>query len=204
MNFSTAVTRSIFAALLIFGNWTILLAQADSVYRLPAGTRISLKMDAEINSRVSTVNDTFIATVAKPVMIRDTVALPAGTVFEGRVSSVAAAAYGGKDGKLDVVFETLRFGNGTSSRILAEPVSGFRSRSSRTATLLSVFGGTLAGALLGAASGSAKGALIGTGVGAGLGTAVAVARKGKETRILKGQEFEIELKKQLVLPVLDY
>ena len=204
MNFSTAVTRSIFAALLIFGNWTILLAQADSVYRLPAGTRISLKMDAEINSRVSTVNDTFIATVAKPVMIRDTVALPAGTVFEGRVSSVAAAAYGGKDGKLDVVFETLRFGNGTSSRILAEPVSGFRSRSSRTATLLSVFGGTLAGALLGAASGSAKGALIGTGVGAGLGTAVAVARKGKETKIHNGQEFEIELKKQLVLPVLDY
>ena len=47
--------------------------QSDSIYRLPAGTRISLEVDAEVNSRVSSVNDTFLATVAKPVVVRDAV-----------------------------------------------------------------------------------------------------------------------------------
>jgi len=46
--------------------------------------------------------------------------------------------------------------------------------------------------------------LIGAGIGGGVGTAVALLRKGKDVRIRKGEEFEIELRKEVMLPVLDY
>jgi hypothetical protein len=204
MRRSSAIKRTAFATLFIFAISAAATAQGDSIYRLPAGTRIRLKMDVEINSRISSVNDTFTTAVAKPVMIRDTVALPAGTVIEGRVSNVSAAAGGGQAGRLEVVFETLRFSNGTTSSILGEPVNGFSARPSRRTSMLSIFGGTLAGLLIGASTGSPRGILVGAGVGAGIGTGIALARKGDETRIRKDQEFEIVLKKQLVLPVLDY
>ncbi|MBK6724918.1 MAG: hypothetical protein IPG58_17135 [Acidobacteria bacterium] len=89
--------RAKFAALavLIFVNSTLVLrAQDDSIYRLPAGTKISLRMDAEINSRVASVNDTFLAYVTKPVKRRDVVVVPQEAVVEGRVTKVSPASGG--------------------------------------------------------------------------------------------------------------
>ena len=100
-------------SLLIFANSLTLFGQTDSIYRLPAGTRIFLKLDAEINSGVSSVNDTFLTTVTKPVSVRGTIVLPVGTVLEGRVSKVTRAAVGGRAGKLDVVFETIKISRQT-------------------------------------------------------------------------------------------
>lgn len=204
MKLKAAVSRSAALALLIFVSWMSSAAQSDSIYHLPAGTRISLKLDAEINSRVSSVNDTFLASVAEPVRVRNAVVLPAGTVIEGRVAGVTAAGNGGQPGKLDLVFETLHFGNGSTGKMVGVPFGRLDRPADRTFNYLSVIGGTLAGALLGAVTGSAKGALIGAGIGASVGTGAAIARKGKETRIRKGEKFEIELKELLVLPVQDY
>lgn len=108
MKIFTYVVKASILLLLIFANYSFSAAQTDSIYRIAAGTRISLKLDAEINSRVSIVNDTFTAIVTKPVIVRDSVVLPAGSIVEGRVASVSRAAGGGKGGKLDVVFEWLK------------------------------------------------------------------------------------------------
>ena len=51
---------------------------------------------------------------------------------------------------------------------------------------------------------SGSGALIGAGVGGGAGTCIALLRKGRDAKIDRGGEFEIELKKEVILPVLDY
>lgn len=197
--------RAKFAALavLIFVNSTLVVrAQGDSIYRLPAGTRIRLKMDAEINSRVSSANDTFITFVAHPVRNRGVVVIPENAVVEGRVTRVSPASGGSHAGSLDVVFETLKFAGSTRSidGIATKP---FRSASSNTFSVLSILGGAAAGALVGAAN-SPRGVLIGAGVGAGAGTGAALLRKGKDVKIRRGEEFEIELKKEVVLPVLDY
>ena len=198
-----AVTKLTVLVLLIFANPNVLFGQPDSIYRLPAGTRIKLKLDAEINSKVSSVNDTFIATVAQPVMIRETVVLPVGTVIEGRVSGVKHGAGAGQSGTLDVVFETLKISN-ESRRIDGTMITQIRAESSRAFSVLSILGGLAAGAAIGGASNSSSGALIGAAVGAGAGTSIAFLRKGKDVRIRKGEEFDIELKKEVVLPVLDY
>lgn len=191
-------------AFMIFANCFSVAAQVDSIYRLPAGTRILLKMDAGINSKVSSANDTFTAVVAKAVIIRETVVLPAGAVIEGRVSSVSRAASGGKNGKLEVVFETLRITNEARRSIDGALVKKLDADSSRTTSFLTVIGGAAVGSLIGAVSKTSNGAAIGAGIGAGAGTVVALMRKGKNVGIKGNEEFEIELKKEVVLPVLDY
>jgi len=60
------------------------------------------------------------------------------------------------------------------------------------------------GALLGAASKAENGALLGAGIGAGAGTGVALLKKGKNVRIKTDEKFEIQLTKQVTLPVKDY
>ncbi len=204
MNVFAAVTRTAGLLLLIFANFAVLSAQGDSIYRLPAGTRITVKLDAELSSKVSSVNDTFKAFVAKPVSIRDTIVMPVGTEIEGRVAGVSRAKSGGKSGKLDVVFEWLTAIRESRIKIDGVLIENIRAESTQTFNALSIIGGTVAGAGIGAASRSGTGALIGAGLGAGIGTGIALFRKGKEVRIAKGQEFEIELKKEVVLPVLDY
>ncbi len=159
-------------AVLIFANFTFLIAQSDSIYRLPAGTHIRLRMDIEINSKVSSVNDTFTAVVAEPVVVHDVVVLPRGVVIEGRVASVAHAAAGGHDGKLEVVFESLRFSNELQRRIDGVMVTSIRAERSR---FMSIIGRTSVFLI-----------------------------KGKDVRLREDQEFEIELKKEVILPVIDY
>lgn len=204
MNFKTAVVQLVTVSLLIFASSLFVTAQTDSIYRLPAGTRIRLKMDVELSSRVASVNDTFTAKVARSVTVRDVVVLPVGTVIEGRVDSVSMAAAGGHNGELDPVFESIRFENAQPRKIEGELVDKLISPSSSMTTVLSIIGGTVIGAVLGAVSKTNNGALIGAGVGAGAGTSVALLRKGKDVRIRTGEEFEIELKREVLLPVLDY
>ena len=179
-------------------------AQPDSIYRLPAGTKIRLSMDSGISSKVSAVNDTFTTTVSKPLSVRDSVVLPVGTVIEGRVTKVSSAASGGKNGRMQVRFETIRFADNRKRSIDAFLVNDLKAASSRTTDLFTVFGGTALGAIFGAVSKVDNGALIGAGIGAGTGTGMAVLRKGKDVFIRTKQEFEIELKSEVTLPASDY
>jgi len=74
----------------------------------------------------------------------------------------------------------------------------------RTFNLLSALGGAAIGAAIGAVSKADNGTLIGAGIGAGVGTGIAFFRKGKDVRIRTDEEFEIELEREVTLPVLDY
>jgi outer membrane lipoprotein SlyB len=162
-------------------------------------------MDNEINSKVSSVNDTFTVTVSKPVVVRETEVLPIGTVIEGRITEVKRASIGGADGNFVVVFETMRLPNGAKRDIEAGLVDFEEPKKSNVVrNLLSIFGGAGIGALIGAASGKENGALIGAGIGAGAGTSAAVLQKGREARIKSDEEIEIRLNKDVTLPVEDF
>jgi hypothetical protein len=161
-------------------------------------------MDVELSSRVATVNDTFTAAIARPVMIHDVVVLPVGTVVEGRVVGVERAAGTRQAGRLDIVFESMRTANSKPVRIEGSMTKELVPDSSAKLNAMSVLGGGVIGGAIGALSRSASGALIGAGVGAGAGTGIALLKKGKEVCIREDEEFEIVLKKEAVLPVLDY
>lgn len=204
MKAQKSLTRTAAATFLIFGIFISAFGQRDSIYRLPAGTRITLKLDAELSSRVSSPNDTFVASVSRPVLIRDVVVVPAGTTVEGRVISSNAASSGGNNGRLDLTFVSLRYSNELSRSIDGSLVKGLKAEQGSAASMLSILGGAGIGALFGGLTGSGRNVLIGAGAGAGVGTAIALSRKGKDVRIAKNVEFEIELKNEVILPVVDY
>jgi hypothetical protein len=197
-------TTKVFAFLfLFFANFSLINAQ-DSIYRLDAGTKISVRMDIEINSEVSGADDTFTTTIAEPVRIRETVVLPAGTIIEGRVVTAKRAASAGRGGNLSLRFETIRLAGGEKREIEGVLVNPLEAASMQKQSLLTILGGTAVGAILGAVSKSGNGTLIGAGIGAGVGTGVVAARKGRDVRIKKNEKFDIELLKQVTLPVQDY
>ncbi len=189
----------------LFASFISANAQTDSsIYQLPAGTTIRVQMDNEINSRVASVNDTFTATLAAPVLAQETVLLPVGIVIEGRVTKVRRASYGGRSGSLEVSFQTLRLANGVKRDIEGVLINELKIESSPTANVLTVIGGTALGGIVGAVSGIDNGALIGAGVGAGAGTGFAFLRKGKDVKIKADEKFEIKLTKNVNLPVQDF
>ena len=204
MNFWRIATKIFAFFSLIFLNFLSVNAQPESVYQLPAGTRIQVQMDNEINSRISGVNDTFTAAIAKPVVIRETVVLPTGTIVEGRITKVKRAGAGGRNGDLIVLFETMRLESGASREISGILVNNLRAKTSQTANLLTVFGGAALGGVFGAITKIDNGALIGAGIGAAAGTSVAFLKKGKEVGIKANEKFEIELTKNVTLPVQGY
>ena len=189
---------------LIFLSAIAVSAQPDASYRLNPGTRLRLRMDTEINSSSASRNDTFTATLAAPLIVNGVQVLPEGVGVEGRVTDVSPAAFGGRDGRLDVRFETLKFGDGRTRAIEGSMVGQIRADPKGSFNTLAILGGLGAGTLLGSTTKTAGGTLAGAGVGAGVGTAVAFLRKGKELRIRTGQEFEIEVKNQVILPARDY
>lgn len=202
MTRSAVLRQGITLAVLIFASSFTTWAQPDSIYRLKAGTRLRLVLDAELSSAVATRDDTFLATVVRPLSVSETVVVPAGSIVEGRVTAASSSGAAGRGGRLEVVFESLRIGPATRS-IDASLVKPLDRRSSSLFKLLSIVGGTAAGALLGGTR-DGRGALIGAGVGGGVGTGVALGRKGKNVRIRKGDEFEIVLNREVTVPVLAY
>jgi len=200
-------TAKVFASLiLIFGICFSINAQGSSqpssIYRLPAGTRIRLRMQGDIGSKFSSANDTFLTRVAVPVEVRGITMLPVGTLVEGRVLTVTPAGFGSRDGSFDIRMETLRFSDELDRSIDGVPVGKFQGK--RPDRLVPVFGGAVIGAVVGLAVGRGPGALIGAGLGTGIGAGAAYSRKGRDVRLKEDDVFEIVLKKEVVLPVLDY
>jgi hypothetical protein len=150
--------------LLILGASLPVAAQSD-LYKLPAGTHLRVKVDAELSSKVASINDTFLAKVTESVRVNDTVILPEGSLVEGRVTGVSHAGGFGHSGSLRIVFENLK-----------------------------VFGGTrrIDGALAGDLAPPKPFFLV------------ACFTKGREARLKKNEEFEIELKRDVTLPVTAY
>jgi hypothetical protein len=174
------------------------------IYTLPVGTRILVKMDNEINSKVSSVNDTFTVTISSPVLVRDVEMLRAGLVIEGKILNVKPAS-SGKNGSFDVNFETLQLSNKLRREIDASLVNEIKPpKTSQVFNTLAIIGGTAIGALFGNFANKGNGALIGAGIGAGAGTAAVFLKKGKDVHLKANAVFEIRLNKEVILPAEDF
>jgi hypothetical protein len=136
------MATKIFAAFsLLFVNFISVNAQTEnvrSVYEIQAGTKIRVSMDSEINSRVASVNDTFTATLAEPLVIREVTVLPLGAVIEGRIIKVRDAAAGGRNGSITISFETIRLANGAKREISGVLVKRLEAESSPKLKILTI------------------------------------------------------------------
>ena len=198
-------TTKVFAVTtLIFLSNLSVTAQNEPVNVLPEGTRIRVRMDTEVNSKVASAGDTFLVRTVEAVRNRGVMVVPKGAVIEARITAARRATFGGTDGAMEIRFERLRItreGTVPLDARLAEPLK----KGSRTIfNVLAIAGMTAAGALVGTASSQSRGAAIGALVGAGAGTGTVLIRRGEDVRLRTDEEFEIELTKELVLPTSDY
>jgi hypothetical protein len=152
------------------------LPSASEQIMVPYGTILTVRLTESLSSELNEKGDTFLASLASPVLVGDRVVIPEGAGIKGRVVAVQSA--GRFSGRPAVIVEATRLAyNGKSYELRSNQYSKEGpSRNVRSAATIG--GGAGLGAVLGGILGGGKGAAIGAMIGAGVGTGVRAASSG--------------------------
>lgn len=172
---------------------------AVQMVEVPAGTVLTLAMDAGVNTKKNVVGDRFTATVLEPISVAGMEAIPAGSKIEGKVTEAIPAKQGAGNAKLSLSFDELSLPSGHRTQITGTFQEISESKKKRNAAIIggSAAGGALLGRILGK---DTKTAVIGTIVGGGIGTAVVMGQKGEQAKLPADTPFEIKLEAAVQLP----
>ena len=148
---------------------------------VPTGTLVKARLTESLSSGVNQPGDTFVASLASPVMVNDTIVIPAEAGIQGKIVDVDSAGH--FSGRPELVIELTRLAyNGKTYDLRTNRYSKQGpSRNTRTAAVIG--GGAGIGAILGGILGGGKGAAIGAIIGGGTGTGVQAASKAPELRL---------------------
>jgi hypothetical protein len=169
--------------------------QSQRTLRLPEGTEIQVRLETELSSKTSRLEDRFEASVIDPVRLGGDVAIPAGARVRGVVRSVTPAHRPSKEGRLDLQFDSLYLGRtrfdirGTVTSLGEKQSSG---ETAKKAGIGAVLGGVL-GSLFGGKDAAIVGVVLGGG-GAVAGT------KGDDVELPIGAALSVRLDKPLDMP----
>ena len=184
-----------------------------SLYAVPAGTTLRVRINQTVSSKTSRIGDRVTATTIDPIYSSNgALVIPQGSTVSGRVDSVTPAAKGGKPGSIDLHFTQVATPNGTK-RVINGMLTDLVADNTRSDTegttkaqpmrhrkVIFIGGGAAGGAILGGAIGGGKGALIGTLLGAGGGYLGQKLTKGPEAEVPVGTEFGVYLSQGISLP----
>jgi hypothetical protein len=164
---------------------------------IPAGTDLRVRTTSPITTGEKPTQK-FEASLAKPIMVGDTVVVPKGATLSGTIPEAKSAGRIQGGGNLTLVLNSMTV-KGKTYQIATKPVSlESKGRGKRSAVMIG--GGSGAGALIGGLAGGGKGAAIGALAGAGAGTAGATLT-GKRDMVIPAESFlNFTLSQQLVLP----
>lgn len=184
-----------------------------SNYKVDVGTKIRVRLERELNSKVSQPGDRFQTKVTEPVYGNSgVIVIPNGSTVVGEVDSVRKAKKGGDPGTISVSFIQVRLPNGATRSINGSLTSldsnSTKSDNEGTASgkdrkndkIIFIGGGAAGGAVLGAIIGGGKGAAIGGIIGAVGGLLGERMTKGKEARVKDGTEFGVLVNRAFYLP----
>jgi hypothetical protein len=155
---------------------------------IPAGTELDVRLSQALNSGTAKVEDRFEATTLVDLSVDGRLAIPAGAVMRGVVTSVEPATRTNRTARMSVSFDQVTFGGrsypirGTVSQALeGEGLKGEVGR---------VGAGAGVGAILGGILGGFKGAMAGILIGAG-GTIAAT--EGEELNLAQGSVLRVRI-----------
>lgn len=81
----------------------------DAVSVVQSGTLVDIRLDESVSSKTHQKGDWFALSLSEPVMLGDSIIVPAGTPGRGQVVHSAKAGWGGKGGELILVARYLDF-----------------------------------------------------------------------------------------------
>lgn len=172
-------------------------ASAPEKIIVPYGTVLAVRLTESLSSDLNEKGDTFLASLASPILVDDRVVIPEGAGIKGRVAEVQSA--GRFSGRPTIIIEVTRLAyNGNSYDLRSNQYS--KEGPSRNVRSAATIGGSAGlGAILGGILGGGKGAAIGAMIGAGAGTGVQAA--GRAAVVQLPAESTLSFRLQAALTV---
>lgn len=165
---------------------------------VPAGTVLTVTTGQPLSSKTSQAGQTFTATLAQPVTINGTAALPRGATVNGTVVSAKAKGKIKGEGELSLALTSISMSGQTYDLRTEVVTSASKGKGKRTAATTG--GGAAGGALIGGLAGGGKGAGIGALVGAGAGFVGGAVTGNKQIEIPAESALSFTLSAPLTLP----
>jgi hypothetical protein len=164
---------------------------------VPDNTVLDVTLNTPLASDASRVEAPVRGTLASPVVIDGTTAIPSGAALSGHVTHVDDSDK--VKGRAELSFRFTRLTTGSVSYDIDTKPLAFVAASTKKDDAVKIGAGAAAGAVIGAITGGKKGAAIGTAVGAGAGTGVVLATDGKEIRLAEGRRLKVSLTNPLTI-----
>jgi hypothetical protein len=148
---------------------------------VPYGTVLAVRLTESLNSDLNQRGDTFLASLAFPIMVGDRVVIPAEASIQGEIVDVRNA--GRFNGRSALVIKVTRLAyNGRSYELRSSQYSK-QGVSRNTHAAAAIGGGAGVGAIIGVILGGEKGAAIGAVIGAGAGTGAQAMSKAAQVQL---------------------
>ena len=167
--------------------------------RVPAGTRLVVRMIDSVNSKTNHVGDKFDASLEQPLEVNGTVVAQRGTRVYGELEQVKSAGKIKGRSELRLALTGIEI-NGSTHPITtgSYEVKG-KSRGKNTAKKVGI--GAAVGGAIGAIAGGGKGAAIGAGIGAGAGTTAQILTHGQQINVPSETVLDFTVEQPVTLPV---
>ncbi len=162
---------------------------------VPAGTTVTVSLGSAIGSKLSQAGQTFTGSVAKGVLVGNTVAIPKGASVSGTVTDAKPLGKFAGGAVLQVRLDSITL-HGTEVAVQSDPHT-FTAKGKGKRTAVATGGGAALGGIIGALAGGGKGAAIGLAAGAGAGAGVAALTGNKDIVLPAESAVSFELSQAL-------
>ena len=161
------------------------------VVTIPAGTSVQVQMIDSVDSAANKVGDTFLASLAAPIVVNDEVIIPKNADVQIKLASAKTSGKFTGQSELTLELDSVTF-KGKSYPLVSstfQQVGSSRGKDTAKKTAI----GAAIGTAIGAIAGGGKGAAIGAGIGAGSGAASQVFMKGKQVKVPSETKIDFQL-----------
>lgn len=162
---------------------------------VPSGTSITVSLGSAIGSKLSQAGQTFSGTVAKPVLVGNTVAIPKGATVNGTVTDAKPLGKFAGGAVLQVRLDSISLHG--SDVPVETSVRTFNAKGKGKRTAVMAGGGAALGGIIGALAGGGKGAAIGMAAGGGAGAGGAAFTGNKDIVLPAESAVSFELSQAL-------
>jgi hypothetical protein len=161
------------------------------VVTIPVGTSVQVQMIDSVDSATNKVGDTFLASLAAPIVVNNEVVIPKDADVQVKLASAKTSGKFTGQSELTLELDTIKH-RGKSYQVSSttfQQVGASRGKDTAKKTAI----GAAIGTAIGAIAGGGKGAAIGAGVGAGSGAAAQVFMKGKQVKVPAETKIDFQL-----------